>query len=114
MSGTAKKNRKKTRMHSIRMRTGRSLTVCWSLLPGGVSAPWGSALGGCLLRVCVCVCVCLLGRVSAPGGVGIPACTEADPPMNRMTNTSKNITLPTTSLRLVKTKIGLGNCGIPI
>ena len=24
-----------TRMHSSRMRTGRSLTVCWSLLPGG-------------------------------------------------------------------------------
>ena len=50
-------------MHSSRMRTGRSLTVCWSLLPGGegacllqrgwLSAPvgsvhsWGvSALGG--------------------------------------------------------------------
>ena len=27
-----------TRMHSSRMRTGRSLTVCWSLLPGAV---WG-------------------------------------------------------------------------
>ena len=37
-----------TRMHSSRMRTGRSLTVCWSLLSGG---------GGCLLR-----------GVSAPGG----------------------------------------------
>ena len=33
-------------MHSSRMRTGRSLTVCWSLLPGEVSAPGGSALGG--------------------------------------------------------------------
>ena len=33
----------KTRMHSIRMRTGRSLTVCWCLLPGG----WG---GVCLVR----------------------------------------------------------------
>ena len=32
-------------MHSSRMRTGRSLTVCWRLLPGGVSAP-----GGCLAR----------------------------------------------------------------
>ena len=50
-----------TRMHSSRMRTGRSLTVCWSLLPRGggrclvlggwMSAPWG---GG-----------------SAPGGVGL-------------------------------------------
>ena len=29
-------------MHSSRMRTGRSLIVCWSLLPGGGSAPgWG-------------------------------------------------------------------------
>ena len=39
-------------MHSSRMRTGRSLTVCWSLLPGGglvgggVSAPGGSGPGG--------------------------------------------------------------------
>ena len=50
---------------------------------GGVSAPRG---GGCLLRGC-----------------GIPACTEADPfPVNRITDTSKNITLATTSLRLVK------------
>ena len=77
-----------TRMHSSRMRTGRSLTVCRSLLPGGgagvcfqgdVSAP-----RGCLLRgVCS-------GGVSAPGGGvgrggGIPACTEADPPpVNRV------------------------------
>ena len=42
-------------MYSSRMRTGRSLTVCRSLLPGG---------GGCLLG----------------GGGSIPACTEADPP----------------------------------
>ena len=28
---------------------------------------------------------------------GIPACTEADPPVNRMTNRCKNITLPQTS-----------------
>ena len=51
-------------MHSSRMRTGRSLTVCWSLLPGGVSAPGGrgeSALGGCLLW-----------GVSAPRGVSVP------------------------------------------
>ena len=34
-------------MHSSRMRTGRSLTVCRSLLPGGVSAPGGD---GGLLR----------------------------------------------------------------
>ena len=59
-----------TRMHFSRMRTGRSLTVCWSLLPGGggVSAP-----GGCLFL-----------------GGGIPACTEAHPPPDRITDTSKN------------------------
>ena len=34
-------------------------------------------------------------------GGGIPACTEADPPLNRMTDRCKNITLGTTSLRPV-------------
>ena len=64
-------NNNGTRMHSSRMRTGRSLTVCCSLLPGGGGAwsgaglLWGggawsggglpspggwSAPGGCLLR----------------------------------------------------------------
>ena len=38
---------KYTRMHSSRMRTGRSLTICCSLLPGGGLLPGGSALGGC-------------------------------------------------------------------
>ena len=33
-------------MHSSRMRTGRSLTVCWRLLPGGGCLP---GPGGCLL-----------------------------------------------------------------
>ena len=90
-----------TRMHSSRMRTGRSLTVCWHLLPrrgvcllGGVPAGGvcsrgvsalggclvlgGSALGGCLLWGGVCsrgyalgVCVCSEG-VSALGGVSAP------------------------------------------
>ena len=32
-----------TRMHSSRMRTGRSLTVCWSLLPGGVCSGGGGS-----------------------------------------------------------------------
>ena len=47
----------------------------------GVSAP-GGVPGG----------VCSGGGVSAPrglpgpGGCGIPACTEADPPVNRMTD----------------------------
>ena len=37
------------------------------------------------------------------GGVGIPACTEADPPsaVNRITHACKNITLVSTSLRPV-------------
>ena len=84
-------------MHSSRMRTGRSLTVCQSLLPGGACSqggawsqgcawsrgcllPGGPALGGLLLgepgprgvpgpRGCL-----------VPGRGGIPACTEADPP----------------------------------
>ena len=62
-------------MRSSRMRTGRSLTVCRSLLPGrGVSA-----LGGCLLRGVsapggVCSRGCLLRGVSAPGGVCSGGC----------------------------------------
>ena len=67
-----------TRMHSSRMRTGRSLTVC----RGGVPAARGGARGVCR-------------------GGGIPACTEADPPVNRITDRCKNITLATTSLRPV-------------
>ena len=127
-------------MHSSRMRTGRSLTVCRSLLGGGGvgcllrgSAPRGStpracvcsqrvcllpggvsAPRGCLLRgstpkggvcphgaVCSCGGVCSGGCLLLGGGGGIPACTEADPPVNRMPDTSKNITLATTSLRPV-------------
>ena len=74
-------------MHSSRRRTGHSLTVCRSLLlggllPGDVCFPGGERL--------------------LPGGGGIPACTEADlPPANRITDMSKNITLTTTSLRPV-------------
>ena len=84
------------------MRTGRSLTVCRSLLPGGcllqggVCLLWGGCLlpggwvcllwevsapgGGCLLWRGICswgVCVCSGGVCS---GGGIPACTEADTP----------------------------------
>ena len=73
-----------TRMHSSRMRTGRSLTVCCSLLPGGgglLSALGGSVCSqgvsaprGCLLQGVstlgggVCSGGCLLQGVSAPGG----------------------------------------------
>ena len=63
----------KTRMHSSRMRTGRSLTVCWNLLlGGGVSALGGVCSRGCLLRGVsawggVCSGGCLLLGVSALG-----------------------------------------------
>ena len=93
----------KTRMHSSRMRTGRSLTVCQSLLPGGGVC----SQGGCLLEGVSALGVSVLGGllwgVSAPeGGGGIPTCTETDtPPVNRITNRCKNITLATTSLQPV-------------
>ena len=68
---------------------------------GGVSAPGGGfCSGGCLLRGgCLLPGGCLLR-----GGCGIPTCTEADtpPPVDRITDTYKNITLATTSLRPVK------------
>ena len=105
-----------TRMHSSKMRTGRSLTVCCSLLPGGLSGP------GCMVRGEGCLvwgvggpglrvgggCLPSGGRLSAPGGVcsqggvcsrdvcsqggcllpgGIPACTEADTPPPLWTDT---------------------------
>ena len=70
-----------TRMYSNRMRTGRSLTVSRSLLPGGVSALRGVCLlpggsgprGGVCSRGVVCLlrgCVSALRGVSAPGGGG--------------------------------------------
>ena len=78
-----------TRLHSSRMRTARALTVSPSMLcVGGVSAPGCvSALGVSTPGgVCSWGGVCSLGGVcssgvSAFGGVGIPACTEADPPL---------------------------------
>ena len=74
-----------TRMHSSRMRTGRSLTVCCSLLPGGGG-------GECLLRgegVCSGGCAWSGGVLPARGG---SPCPET-PPVNRITHTCKNITL---------------------
>ena len=60
--------------------------------------------GGCLLLGGVCSGGSALGRgayLPAPGmggWYGIPACTEADPPVtDRMTDRRKNITLPQTS-----------------
>ena len=60
------------------------------LLGGGFCSQGGVCSGG--------VCAC-----SGGGGVcGIPACTKANaPPVNRMTNSSKSITLATTLLRPV-------------
>ena len=52
-------------MHFSRMRTGRSLTVCRSLLPRGRYAPGG---GWCLFR-----------GVSTPGR-GVCACWDTSPP----------------------------------
>ena len=110
-----------TRMHSSRMRTGRSLTVCRSLLPGGgggmhaswgvcmlwgglhvsgrVHASWGGAcfLGGCMLPGgCVLPGGCML-----PRGVVSQHALRQTPPVNRMTDRCKNTTLATTSLRPV-------------
>ena len=61
-------------MHSSRMRTDRSLTVCWSLLPGG---------GGLLREGCLLLGGYLLwgfwcrGGVSAPGGAWSQGCVSA-------------------------------------
>ena len=92
------------RMHSSRMRTGRSLTVCCSLLsgrgdvclvPGGVSAwSWGGLPGPGGVSAWSGGWVCLV-----PGGL------PEDPPMDRITDTCKNITLATTSLQLVITAL---------
>ena len=91
----------RTKMHSSRMGTGRSLTVC----PGG----GGSALG--LGGVCFWGCLLLGGCVSAPGAVCSRGCLfqlvasqhalRQTPPLDWITDTSKNITLATTSLRPV-------------
>ena len=114
------------------MRTGRSLTVCCSLLPGGGVLPGGGGgvlclvLGGGVLlgpggRWGV-GWFSLLGRgVSAwsggvllgpGGGFSLPGGVSAwsggvlrrPPPVNRITDTCKSITLATTSLRPVKIK----------
>ena len=83
---------------------------------GGVCLLWGVGGMVCLVWGGWCVClvlgggmVCLVGGVvclvrgggvSGPGG-GLPHCLVGyhHPPVNRMTNRCKNITLATTSLR---------------
>ena len=105
-------------MHSSRMRTGRSLTVFRSLQPGGcvpgpgVPGPGGVYLvrGGTWSRGGV---PGARGGYLVPGGCtwsrggvgvylvwgGVPG--QVPPPVNRMTNRCKNITLAKTSFRPV-------------
>ena len=74
-------------MHSSRMCTGRSLTICLGgcLLRGVCSQGGASSLGVCSWGVPPLGGHLLLGgsapRGGLPGGLGgIPACTGADPP----------------------------------
>ena len=68
------------------MRTARSLTVS-----PGMHCVWGAASRGMPGRGVPC----LRGvEVWSGGWGGIPACTEADPPVNRITHACENITLP--------------------
>ena len=113
-------------MHSSRTRTGRSLTVCLSLLLGGGclllggspstgclllggvflgGAPyWGCLLlgGGFLGRGCLLLGGGLLGNGCLLGR-GVSLADTPLPPVNRITHSCKNITLATTSLRPVIT-----------
>ena len=127
-------------MHSSRMRTGHSLTVCCSLLPGGggmsawsggspcrgvslpggvsawslgVSLPWGCLPGpgrvlpaGGVSAWSWGVSAWSGGWFSLPGGEVSAWCRGGParrplPPVNRITDTCKTITLATTSLRPV-------------
>ena len=90
-------------MHSSRMRTDRSLTVCRSLFPGGCASGGCASQGGvCFPGGGVFPGVCFAEGCMPLGGGGIPACTEADTPRWTESHTSKNITLATTLLRPVK------------
>ena len=72
-------------MHSRRMRTARLLTISGSIRMGGLLI-----YGGLLSYVGVCLHI---------GGLPAPwLCRKADPlPVDRMIDTSENITLPHTS-----------------
>ena len=96
-------------MHSSRMRTGHSLTV-WR--GGGLRAGGGSPCWGCLHARGVSLPGGLPANGGSPcqgggllGGGVLPAGGSpwwgGSPPVNRMTDTCKNITLATTSLRPV-------------
>ena len=78
------KLKQKTRMHSSRMRTVRLLPVSPSIT-GGVCSR-----GGCLLRGC-------LPLVRGGDGVYPSMQWGRPPPVDRMTDRCKNITLPQTS-----------------
>ena len=130
------KDKLTTRMHSSRMRTGRSLTVCCSLLPGGGVLHAGGVFpagGVCLVQgvgglpgrggspwsggvSLVRGGFSLLGGSAWSGGAlpglggfslvrgGSPWSRGGSletPPVDRITDTCKNITLATTSLRPV-------------
>ena len=99
-------------MHSSRMRTGRSLTVCCSLLPRGGGfcqvgggSPWsgGVLLGPRGVSLFRGGSPCW-GVLPGPGGC-LPGPRRGGspetPPVYRITDTCKNITLATTSLRPV-------------
>ena len=72
-------------------------TPGWCVCLGGVCSSGVCSWGGCYAlgvsapRGCLLPGGLLLGGVSAPGG-GIPACTEADPPVSRITDACKKIT----------------------
>ena len=97
-------------MHSSRMRTGRSLTVFRSLQPGGVYLVRGGVrgpgrvpgLGGCTWSGGVYL-VWGVYLVRGGGTWSREGCTWSGtpPPVNRMTNKCKNITLAKTSFRPV-------------
>ena len=80
---------KKKRMHSSRMRTGRSLTVCCSRGGGGGCLLWGGAWSGGGL---VPGGVCSQGGVPGPGG-GVGGVSQhalrqtPSPPVDRILDT---------------------------
>ena len=127
------KNLFTTRLHSIRMRTAR-VSPSMLCAGGGDGGAGGLVPGGVWSRVCllwgsvylvqggVCSGGCtwsreggLLWGVSAPGGCTwswgcllwgdlLKGGVRYSPPVNRMTNRCKNITLPQTSFEAVITK----------
>ena len=74
------------------MHTAHALTVSPNMLctwGGGACSQGGAWLGGACSGG-----VTGLGGAWSWGMGGIPACTEADPPVNRITHACENVTLP--------------------